>query len=755
MKKLVPALAIVFCWTSVVWPASQAPLTTLRAVHALTNDAAATALPVAFPATVTYFNPGIMNLIVQDDGAAIYVYATTDARLAPGDRVMVRGTTRASFRPVVVSNDVTLISHGVLPVPIPASFAEMLRGEQDCMRVAVHAVVRAANLVFIGRQRVIDLQLLMDGGYIEALVDGSDPHAIKDLLDADVEVTGDMAGKFDGKKQLIGIALYVSSPSDVTVLHRAGVNLDSLPVTPMDRILAGYQVRDLTQRIRVKGTITYYQPGAAAVLQSGDKSLWIDTQNDQSMLIGDLADASGFPDVTGRFMTLTRGEIRDTGVHAPIPPQQVDWGDLSSGRREFDLVSIEGQVLMAVREAAQDEYVMVSGGQLFSAIYHHPDRAIQSQLPPMKQVAIGSRIRVTGICMLYSADPFHGPMAFDLLLRSPDDVTIVAKPSWLNVRNLMLLVSLLVLTVFAVGFREWLIERKVRRHASVLAYIERRRGRILEDINGSRPLAEIIEKITELVSFRLQGAPCWCQVADGAQLGNRPPNLDQFRVVQQEINARKGPPLGVIYAGFDPNTKPDSDESEALSMAVGLATLAIETRRLYSDLLHRSEFDLLTDIHNRFALEEHLDDLIAEARSTAGIFGLIYIDLDEFKKVNDLYGHQTGDQLLQEVVVRMKHQLRSCDMLARIGGDEFAVLVPEVHNRAGAEEIAQRLAHSFDEPFAVEGYLIRSSASVGVALYPEDATKRDRLLSCADAAMYVNKKSKGHPGEVPAASQSH
>ena len=156
-------------------------------------------------------------------------------------------------------------------------------------------------------------------------------------------------------------------------------------------------------------------------------------------------------------------------------------------------------------------------------------------------------------------------------------------------------------------------------------------------------------------------------------------------------------------------------------MAAGLATLAIETRRLYSDLLHRSEFDLLTDIHNRFSLDKHMDALINEARQKAGIFGLIYIDLDEFKQVNDLYGHQVGDFYLQEVALRMKQQLRAHDLLARLGGDEFAVLVPTARSRAAVEEIAVRMEHCFDEPFAVEGNVIHGSASVGFALYPEDA----------------------------------
>ena len=119
--------------------------------------------------------------------------------------------------------------------------------------------------------------------------------------------------------------------------------------------------------------------------------------------------------------------------------------------------------------------------------------------------------------------------------------------------------------------------------------------------------------------------------------------------------------------------------------------------------MHRSEFDLLTDIHNRFSLDKYLDTRIEEARQKAAIFGLIYVDLDLFKQVNDLYGHHIGDLYLQEVPLRMKQQLRTDDMLARLGGDEFAVLLPLVRNRAEVEEIAQRLEHCFDDPFLLEG----------------------------------------------------
>jgi diguanylate cyclase (GGDEF)-like protein len=174
-------------------------------------------------------------------------------------------------------------------------------------------------------------------------------------------------------------------------------------------------------------------------------------------------------------------------------------------------------------------------------------------------------------------------------------------------------------------------------------------------------------------------------------------------------------------------------------MATGLAALAIETRRLYNDLRRRSEFDLLTDTHNRFSLDKHLDNLIVDCRENAGIFGLIYIDLDEFKGINDIYGHHVGDQYLQDVAVRMKRQLRGHDLLARLGGDEFAVLVPLVRSRYEVEEIASRLVRSMDDPFNIEEYSIQGSASLGIAIYPEDGVSKDTLFKTADAAMYSSK----------------
>lgn len=719
--------------------ADPVPLTSLRAVHALSNAEANQGLPVAFAGSVTYYMRGNVDLFVQDGDTAVYVETTADHDFTAGDRVLVIGRTRASFRPEVKSDKVVFLGRGQPPAPVRAEFRQLIRAELDCRRATVRGTVRSANIITDAGLKNTYLQLQMDGGIVDAETGGTAPTDLIGLLDSEVEVTGAVAGKFDSKMQMTGVLMEVQSFSDVKVIQRASIAPKLLPVTPIDEILNGYEVQNRTRRVKVKGTITYYQPGSSLFLQNGDKSLLVKTLFEQPVHIGDLATATGFPDVQNGSLTLTSAEIEDSNSPSPVAVAAASAEELALGNRAFDLVSIEGLLLTGVREAAQDEYVFVSKGHLFKAIFKHPEHGLNLQPPPMRVIEVGSKVRITGICMLANGDKSQDPAAFDILLRSPADLAVVAGPSLLNVRDLTYLVGLLLGVLLVMGGLAWRTERGARSQTARLARMEQRRSRILEDINGSMPLMGIIEQITEMVSFKLNGAPCWCELSDGRNLGNQPEQFTGLRKVEGQIRARSGAQLGVIFATFHAATKPTDVETEALSMAGGLIALAIENRRLYSDLQHRSEFDLLTELHNRFSLEKRIGEMIEDAKKEKGTFGLIYIDLNGFKLINDIYGHQIGDRYLQQVTLRMKHQLRPTDMMARLGGDEFAVLVPKVAKHEDVQAVVARLKSCFGNPFAIDGNQLRGSASFGVALFPLDGSTQDSLLNSADAAMYVAK----------------
>jgi diguanylate cyclase (GGDEF)-like protein len=754
MKQLVFAAAMIFAAVPSARALSSDPPTSLRDIVALTNDQVRQHPVVSVEATVTYyFRPG-RDMDLQDGDFAIFSRTGQDYDVAPGDRVLVKGTVEPGYLPFIRATSITLLRHDSLPKSVPASFSDLVRTRANCRLVKVRGIVRTADLVPDTNLPSGRLQLLMDGGYVEIQVNTHDLDALRGLLDAQVEVTGAAGRLFDSKRQETGAKIKVTSFSDIHVLKPPAGSPWSLPAAPFNSIMAAYNVHDLSQRVRVHGTITYYEPGSAVVIESGAGSLWISTQAAEPLRIGDAADAIGFPATDGLHLTLNHAEIEDSHLAAPVQPQVATWDQLAvwahqtTAGHEYDLVTIEGRVLDSVREAVQDEYVLeTSDGRLFSAIYHHPP--LGQTLPAMLKIPAGSTVRITGICTILGSGPLNGEAPFNILLRSFDDIAVVAPPSWFDLPHLMILAGLLVAIAVVAGVRGWLLETKTRREIGSLAYVEQRRGKILEDINNSEPLAEILERITELVSVRLNGAPCWCQIADGATLGNCPAQLaaKTLRPVEYPIAAREGPPLGTIFVAFDARTKPIVIERQALAMAAGLATLAIETSRLYNDLVRRSEFDVLTDVQNRFAMEKTLDAMIHDARQSAGLFAVIFIDLNEFKQVNDVHGHLVGDMYLQEVARRMKRQLRPGDTLGRIGGDEFAVLVPDVHNRAEVEEIALRLGACFEPPFTGEGFVLQGSASIGIALYPDDATSALGLLRTADSAMYTAKYTRA--GKLP------
>src|SRR5579862_718742 len=764
MRKSVVAAAI-FLAAFLAAAAQSGPLASVHAIASLGNAEAARGLHVEFQATVTYFRSYEKTLYVQDGNSAIFVQAPPDQLLLPGDRVLIKGSTKEGFRPTVVADSILVLHHGVLPPPAVASFDQLIHGDLDARYVSVLATVRNADSVVSSDVRSTFLQLHTDGGEIDAESDVDNPSLLNALLDAQVLLTGAASIRYEGKMQQTRILLHVTSYDSIKVIKRAATDPWALPITPMDQVLAGYHVSNLSRRIRVHGTVTYYQPGSAAVLQDGSRSLWVMTSSAAPLQIGDIADATGFPDVHDGFLALTGAEIADRGQQAPIDPLLKTWEQLSTSAYLFDLVSIDGQIVAEVRGIEEDEYELKAGGNLFSAVYKHPAKNPGGDPgPSLKHVDVGTNVRVTGICFTNSSNPFDTRVPFNILLRSSDDIAVTAAPPLLTVGNLIRLVGFLLFVLVSFSVWNWALRRRVHKQTVAITaqgeadaaqerritQLEQRRSRILEDINGSEPLGDVVEHITEMVSYSLDGAPCWCDVNDGPRLGQPPANKDGSRILSREILSRSGLVLGTLFVALSKSAGKDNDKdaTEALTAGIRLATLAIETRKLYSDLLHRSEFDLLTDMYNRFSLDKHLEEQIEKAKKNSASFGLIYVDLDDFKLVNDLYGHHVGDLYLQEVSLRMKRQLRTGDILGRLGGDEFASIVSVMRGRSDVEEIAQRLERCFDAPFGLEGYVLRGSASVGIAMYPNDGTTSDSLLRAADAAMYTAKHSRRMHGKV-------
>lgn len=730
------------------------PLRSLRAIDESTAAHDGDHLPVQFEATVTYYRGYEWTLFVQDGSKAIYVAAHPDLNIRAGDRVMISGITQGSFKPIVIPSKIDLIRHGVLPPPKITTFDEMIRGAVDSQFVSVRGQIQAVNYSYSSARRSIKLQMATAGGDVDVLIDDDKLDRFKPLLDSEVEIQGTAGGRFDGKQNQVGVVLHVPNLDCIKVLRRAGSDPWSLPITQMSDILTNYHVTDGSRRVHVQGTITYQQIGSAIVIQNKDRSLWVKTEDNNIARLGDLADVTGFPTVEDGFLALEHGDILDRYYPMPVQPQAVNWQEIAGSQHAFDLVSLEGTVVAEVREATQDNFILSVEGHMMSALVRR--RSIDNkQLAALKQIPTGSRVRVTGVCVPGDSNPYNPNVPFNILMSSPDNIEILALPSRWNEQNLMRLVTVLVAVIMIVAGWGWTLRRRVRRQTAALAvrieaeaalqrrlaHLEQRRRRIIEEINGDVPLAEILEQIAATTSLHLENAPCWFEAANGKRYGDLPLKLEGEHLLRTPIATPSGALLGTIFAAIPPDAVPPGAD-EALIEGARIATLAIETRRLYADLRHRSDFDQLTDLYNRSYLEHQLDELIQEARQTGALLALIYIDLDKFKQINDRHGHHIGDLYLKEVARRMKKQMRGADLLARLGGDEFVALLPQIHDRAEVEEIARRLERCFDDPFALENFLIKGNASFGISVYPQDATTKHELLRNADAVMYKSKRSK-------------
>jgi diguanylate cyclase (GGDEF)-like protein len=204
----------------------------------------------------------------------------------------------------------------------------------------------------------------------------------------------------------------------------------------------------------------------------------------------------------------------------------------------------------------------------------------------------------------------------------------------------------------------------------------------------------------------------------------------------------RGDFLGLVTASFEQRIGDDERSVliERLAAFADQAATALDNARLLERARHQATHDELTGLPNRPMLEDRANQALAGGRRRhLRPTGLLFIDLDRFKNVNDTLGHHAGDDLIRQVAERLAGQLRAVDTLARLGGDEFVALLPDLDGEADAVAVAERLIHTLDAPFHVAGTDVFVSCSIGIAVAAGGGTDYTTLLQHADAAMYEAK----------------
>ena len=229
--------------------------------------------------------------------------------------------------------------------------------------------------------------------------------------------------------------------------------------------------------------------------------------------------------------------------------------------------------------------------------------------------------------------------------------------------------------------------------------------------------------------------------------GNAPAGFEALVAGQESpcwlgvpLNSQNGTIGALIVKSVAGGERYTEQDKELLQFVCAQVATAIERKQLHARLERMAQYDALTQLPNRALLRDRLKSSLTLAQMDGGRMALLYVDLDRFKEVNDNHGHSVGDMLLQAVASRLKGCVRETDTVARIGGDEFVVLLHSIHAAEDADKVAKKIRQVLAQPLRLDGHSLTIRTSIGVALYPEHGTEEKQLFRHADEAMYTAKR---------------
>ena len=203
--------------------------------------------------------------------------------------------------------------------------------------------------------------------------------------------------------------------------------------------------------------------------------------------------------------------------------------------------------------------------------------------------------------------------------------------------------------------------------------------------------------------------------------------------------------IGALILKADAGTLDSPKDRELLRFVASQVAIAVERGQLKAELIHAAQYDELTGLPNRRLFHDRLATALGRCRRRQGRLALLYVDIDDFKTVNDRFGHAAGDLLLQEIAHRLLSCVRHVDTVARLGGDEFVVILEDIHGPDDADRLMAKIRHNLAQAFLIDDIPLHTRASIGVAIHPDDGQEAEALLKHADTAMYLG-KAPGRPG---------
>lgn len=610
-------------------------LTTAAAVHNLTLSEATQHYPVHMRAVCIVCFTGWHGLFVNDGKSDVFVETKNQklltAAIHPGTLLDIQGISGpAEYAPVVDQADLKILGTAPIPPARPVSLDRLSTGVEDGQWISFEGTVRTAAL----RDSMLELIVASGPLQIGVMTLPAGPAQFNPLIHARIRVSGTAGPIFNPRRQLIGVNVYSPTLASIQVLESAPADPFSLPIRAVDRVFEYAPEAAPVHLVRIRGVVSA-RWGQTVFMSDGMQGASVRGSEPTSLKPGDFVDAVGYPSLGDTSHTIDDAIFRRLGASALPQPQAIDVKEALSGDFQWSLVRLSGQLIQKQETADQYTLLLKSGGAVFSAVF--PAELKEQSIDNLQE---GSQLELTGICVITETQAqrhFRLPRAFQVLLRSPSDVRVLERPSWLTPAH-----ALVVLALALAGTM------------LVLAWVIALRRRVAQQTTLLRQQANLL------------------------------------RASEQKFR-------------------------------------------------HMAQHDSLTGLATRIVLKERLNAALESCRKFQTSVGVLILDVDKFKDINDSVGHQAGDEVLRVTAKRLLETVRSYDTVVRLGGDEFLVLLPSLPDPEIAASVAAAALAALSRPVDFEGNRIPITVSIGLSTGFAGESDSHTLLKHADLALYSAK----------------
>jgi diguanylate cyclase (GGDEF)-like protein/PAS domain S-box-containing protein len=723
--------------------ASRTELTDVLAIRHLKQPVSGE-VPVHIHGVVTYYDTVAPNLFVQDATGGIWVdlRGLEKAPPSPGDLVDFHGVVGAGFSPYIARPHWTVVGKSALPKPAHLTYDDAASGAWDSQWTQVDGVVRSFVQQAEGSVLVIDVAT-PTGAFRVRVPDYHGPFPME-LVDAKVRFNGVCGASFNARNQFVSFHLMMPSLKNLEVLEPAPEDQFATPATAIGDIRKFSA--DLTDehRVKVLGTVTAVLPGQGIYMTDATGGVYAESQDGTPIVEGDQVEVIGFPAAGSFSPVLKSARIRPTRKHFEPATPLVTGKTALKGSFDAQLVRIEG-TLRYLRDPIGRRVLIAESRDhvTFEA------RFARQPSQPL-DVEPGSRIALTGICSV-RADENGNPLDFQVVLRTPADIQVLASPPWFTSQRAAYVVSVLIFASIVGIAWVFVLRRRVRQQTEVIT------RKLKNEMALEEKYRNIFERnLTGLYVASKDGEILDCNDACARILGFE----SRQQLLQDRERAEKI--IGRLHANSSENSFTIGTE-EKLDLADGTERWALcsirptgqgedgaqifegslvditERKRAEEQVQTLAYFDSLTGLPNRTLAKDRLSQGLAAAKRHRERMGLLYLDIDGFKVINDCLGHSIGDELLQQIAQRLRLCAREEDTIARLGGDEFLIALGPIDTYSDVALVAERVARDLTPPFNLHGHSLTVTSSIGISIFPDHGENVETLIKNADAAMYASK----------------